>query len=135
MHSQRTTIVIAIAAILFGAATVLSGGRALFGSPEVQAGLGRTVPFVLWFNFIAGFLYVFAGAGLWLRRPWAVPLSLLVAVATIVVFAAFGLYVLNGGAFEMRTVGALAFRALFWVAAAIVARHLLQDPGNGRLRP
>ena len=133
MQYRRIVMGTAIAAILFGAATVLSGGRALFGGPEVQAVLGNTVPFVLWFNFLASFVYILAGAGLLLRRRWAVHLSLLLAVATILVFASFALHVLNGGAFEVRTVGALTLRAIFWVAVTIVSRHEMQNPGNGRL--
>jgi hypothetical protein len=39
----------------------LSGGRALFGGAD----MGAVVPFVLWFNFLAGFAYVAAGLGLW----------------------------------------------------------------------
>ena len=57
-----------------------------------------------------------------------------VAAATLLVFAAFGLYVLNGGDFEMRTVGALTLRALFWIAITIVSRQDLPGPANGRLR-
>ncbi|MHB8770528.1 MAG: hypothetical protein ACYC7J_05995 [Syntrophales bacterium] len=133
MHRRRTVILIAIAAIVFGAMTVLSGGRVLFGSPEVRAGLGNVVTFVLWFNFFAGFVYLLAGAGLWLRRRWAVAVSLGMAIGTTLIFAAFGLYVLNGAAFETRTVGALTLRALFWIAVTIVSRHDMQDPENERL--
>lgn len=133
MKRHRIVIGIAITAILFGAATVFSGGRALFGGPEVQAGFGNTVPFVLWFNFFAGFVYILVGAGLLLRRRWAVHLALLLAIATILVFAFFGLHILNGGVFETRTVGALTLRALFWTAVTIVSRHDMQNPGNGRL--
>ena len=32
---------------------------------------GHYVPFVLWFNFLAGFAYIVAGVGLWMRRRWA----------------------------------------------------------------
>ncbi|MBT8341032.1 MAG: hypothetical protein HKP58_10540 [Desulfatitalea sp.] len=113
----------AIAAIVFGALTILSGGRGLFGSAEARAALGSTVPFVLWFNFLAGFVYIIAGAGLLLQWRWAVCLSLLIAISTSLIFAAFGFHVIQGGVFEMRTVGALTLRALFWVAVAMVAMH------------
>ena len=134
MHSRRIVGGIAIAAIVFGAATVLSGGRALFGSEEVRAGLGNTVPFVLWFNFLAGFVYLIAGAGLMLRRRWAVSLSYLLAVASIFVFAAFGLHALDGGAFESRTAGALTLRALFWIAVTIVAIRAMKSTPKRRLK-
>jgi hypothetical protein len=33
----------------------------LFGSLESRADFGNAVPFVLWFNFIAGFVYIGIG--------------------------------------------------------------------------
>jgi hypothetical protein len=115
-------------AIVFGALTILSGGRALFGGPEATAAVGAAVPFVLWFNTLAGFAYVAAGLGLLARRRWAFPLSVAIAAATIVVFAAFGLHVLQGGAFEMRTVWAMTLRAAVWlVIAVLVYRAIARD--------
>ena len=58
--SSRLTKTAAIVAIVFGALTIISGGRALFGGVD----MGAVVPFVLWFNFLAGFAYVAAGLGL-----------------------------------------------------------------------
>jgi hypothetical protein len=120
----------AIAAIVFGALTVLTGGRALFGSLESRAGFGNAVPFVLWFNFLAGFVYIAAGAGLLLCRRWAVYTSLFVAVSTILVFVAFGVHVIGGGAFERRTIGALMLRSVFWIAVTIVAMRAMKRTAN-----
>ena len=111
----------AVAAIVFGGVTVLTGSRALFGSLETRADFGNTVSFVLWFNFLAGFVYIVAGVGLLLCRHWAVYTSLFVAVSTILVFVAFGVHVIGGGAFERRTIGALTIRSLFWVAVTILS--------------
>lgn len=112
---------LAIAALVFGALTIFSGGRALFGSDEARAALGNVVPFVLWFNFTAGFVYVIAGIGLLLVKPWAAPTAIFLAVATVLVSLAMAIYAVNGGAFEMRTVGALTIRSVFWIAVAFVA--------------
>ena len=91
-------------AVVFGALTVLSGGRALFGGIEARAAVGNAVPFVLWFNFVAGFVYVVAGIGLVLRRRWAFWLSLAILIVTVLIFAGFGIHILRGGAHEMRTI-------------------------------
>lgn len=115
--------VLAALAIVFGALTVLSGGRALFGGAAAQAAVGNAVGFVLWFNFLAGFFYVLTGVGLWLTQRWAARAASLLALATALVAGAFGLHVLGGGAYEMRTVGALALRLVFWVVVAIVAQR------------
>ncbi|MEN9404504.1 MAG: hypothetical protein RL091_3207 [Verrucomicrobiota bacterium] len=107
MKPNRLLKGLALAAIVFGLVTIVRGGRALFGSMEVRAAMGHTVPFVLWFNFLAGFLYVLAGAGsLWGNRR-AADLSLLLAISTLVIFVAFGVHVFGGGAYEIRTVGAM----------------------------
>lgn len=118
MNPKRILKGLALTAVVFGLLTIVSGGRALFGSTEVRAALGHTVPFVLWFNFLAGFLYVLAGTGLLRGKRWATHLSLLLAISTLVVFAAFGVHVFSGGAYETRTLGAMTLRSLFWIALA-----------------
>ncbi len=64
--------VAAAVAVIFGLLTIVSGGRALFGGVD----MGAVVPFVLWFNFVAGFAYVLTGIGLWRGAGWAPMLSL-----------------------------------------------------------
>lgn len=117
----RALRIAAIVALVFGLATILSGGRALFGDAAARAAVGEAVPFVLWFNFLAGFAYVAAAVGLYLGRGFAVALSLAIVVATVLVAGAFGLHVAQGGAFEGRTVGALILRIGVWAVIAVVA--------------
>ena len=100
-------MIAAVAAIIFGLLTVFSGGNA--------------VPFVLWFNFVAGFLYVAAGVGLFLRRKWSFWLSAAIALATTVVFAAFALVVIGGTAYETRTIFAMTLRTGIWAVIAVIA--------------
>lgn len=112
---------VALVALAFGALTVFSGGRVLFGPAAARAAAGDYVPFVLWFNFLAGFAYVAAGAGLWRWRRWAAWLALGIAAATLVVFAALGVHVALGGAFEARTVAAMTLRTVLWATIAALA--------------
>lgn len=56
---------LALIAVVFGAMTIFSGGRALFGDEQARAAVGNAIPFVLWFNFFAGFAYILTGIGLW----------------------------------------------------------------------
>ncbi len=110
----------AIVALVFGVLTILSGGRALFGGAD----MGAVVPYVLWFNFIAGFAYVAAGVGLWRGLVWAPALSVVIAAATGAVMLAFLWRVWQGGAYEARTMGAMILRLAVWVAIAVIAsRH------------
>ncbi len=133
-NRPRWALLAAAVAVAFGVVTVVVGGRTLFGEPSARAAAGNIVPFVLWFNFIAGFAYVIAGAGLLAWRRWAARLSSAIAATTVMVFAAFGLHVLTGGAFEMRTVGAMAVRSLVWVAIAAAACRALGCTPRGQAR-
>ncbi|MHB1092848.1 hypothetical protein [Thiobacillus sp.] len=113
--------VLSLLAIGFGLLTIKEGGTILFGDEAARAAAGHYVPFVLWFNFLAGFVYVVAGAGLWLRQRWAVWLAAAIALATAITFAAFGVHVASGGAYELRTVIAMSMRTLVWVVIAAIA--------------
>ncbi|HSH26658.1 MAG TPA: hypothetical protein VK972_02635 [Wenzhouxiangella sp.] len=112
---------ISLLAIGFGLLTLKEGGSVLFVDGPARAAAGDYVPFVLWFNFLAGFAYLVAGIGLWLHRRWALWLALAIVAATALVFAAFGLHVAFGGAFEPRTVIAMSLRTGVWAAIAMIA--------------
>lgn len=114
---------VSLVAVGFGLLTIKEGGTVLFGGEAARAAVGNYVPFVLWFNFLAGFAYVIAGAGLWALQRWAFWLALAIAIGTLVVFAAFGVYVLEGGAYEMRTMVAMTLRTVVWAIITAVAYH------------
>ena len=104
-------------AIVFGLVTIKSGGQVLFGGSLYEKAAGNYVLFVVWFNFLAGFIYLVAGVGIWMRLHWAVWLSLLIAIASIIVFSILGLHILNGGGYETRTVAAMSLRSIvcIWI--------------------
>lgn len=109
-----------VVAVAFGLLTIMEGGTVLFGGEAARLAAGNYVPFVLWFNFLAGFVYVVAGAGLWAHKRWAMWLALFVVLGTVAVFAAFGIHILLGGAFEMRTMAAMSLRTAVW---AVIFRY------------
>ena len=84
-------------AVAFGLLTIKSGGSVLFVDGIAREEAGNYVPFVLWFNFLAGFAYLLAAAGLFMRKNWAAWISIFIAVSTIVVFVLLGLHILNDG--------------------------------------
>lgn len=127
--SQRNISIWAFSllAFVFGLLTLKSGGSVLFIDGEARQAAGHYVPFVLWFNFIAGFIYLVTAIALWLMRPWSAWLSLFLAASTLVIFAALGLYILNGGEYETRTVAAMTLRSGIWIAiAAFTWRRFLR---------
>ena len=112
---------ISVVAIGFGLLTIKEGGTVLFGDETARVAAGNYVPFVVWFNFVAGFFYVMAGVGLWLQQRWAVWLAAAIAFATAITFAALGLHIYSSAAFEQRTVIAMSLRLLVWVAILLFA--------------
>ena len=116
---------ISLVAIGFGLLTIREGGAVLFHDGPARAAAGNYVPFVLWFNFLAGFAYVVAGVGLWMRRRWAVGLAAAIAATTALTFAAFGAHIAFAGAWEQRTLIAMSLRTMVWAGIALAAWRLL----------
>lgn len=112
---------VSLFAAAFGLMTIKEGGAVLLGNEVALAAAGNYVPFVLWFNFVAGFAYVAAGVGLWMQTRWAALLAIALAVATTLILVAFGVHVYSGGAYENRTVIALSMRTLIWLAISAFA--------------
>lgn len=113
--------------MLFGLMTLREGGAVLFIDGAARAAAGNYVPFVLWFNFLAGFAYVVAGVGLWLQQAWAARLALGIALATLLVFGALGAHIAAGGAYETRTLVAMTLRSTVWIVLGGVAWRLLRS--------
>ena len=114
---------IAIFALIFGTVTLFSSSSVLFGPEIARTSAGAYVPFVVWFNFAAGFLYIAAAIGIWLAKPWTIILAALIAFATAVTALLFARYANAGGNFEMRTVGALVIRTGFWGIVAFLLKN------------
>lgn len=112
--------VLALIAVVFGAMTIFSGGRALFGDEQARAAVGNAVPFVLWFNFLAGFAYVATGIGLWKTFHWAKGASMAIAISTGVIGIAFMVVVIQGSVYELRTAVAMVLRLSFWTVTALL---------------
>lgn len=112
---------------VFGLVTLAAAGNVLFGPAAVQNLAGDIVPFVVWFNFCAGFAYLAAAIGLWTARPWGHRLAKVIAVATLVAGLGFALVALAGEPVEPRTGAALALRTAVW---ALLARLSVPRKGS-----
>lgn len=117
-------LLLASAAFIFGTLTLIASGSVIWGPTPIQKAAGQIIPFVVWFNFSAGFLYLTAALGFVKQQAWAVVLSLAIACLTLFVFGLFSLAVVSGQPYEMRTIWALLFRTGFWFGLYFVSRHL-----------
>lgn len=119
-RQPRWILAMAVFAGFFGLMTVVSGGSVLLSVGSARIDAGDYVPFVLWFNFLAGFAYVVVAVAIFTARPWAVTGAGAIAGASLLVLVAFLLHVLAGGPFETRTLGAMILRVGVWLGIAWV---------------
>ncbi|MBT4763169.1 MAG: hypothetical protein HOO06_15860 [Bdellovibrionaceae bacterium] len=127
---NKLHIFLALISAIFGILTIKTGALFLF-TPEGQIAAGDYVPFVLWFNFIAGFFYFITGIGIYFKKTWTYKAAITLAILTSIVFAAFGFHVALGGLYEVRTVGAIIFRTLFWVFISFgLGKVVFKKPQN-----
>ncbi|RLA65511.1 MAG: hypothetical protein DRQ88_09210 [Epsilonproteobacteria bacterium] len=124
-NNMLITTILSILAIGFGILTIKSGGFALFGGEAGKQFAGNYVPFVLWFNFCAGFFYIITGIGIFLKKNWSVYFAMTLALSTVLVFVAFGITIFFNNPYEMRTVGAMTFRTIFWIVLSIFSRNII----------
>ncbi len=118
----RWAIAVSVFVGIFGVLTLKSGGEVLFIDGAGREAAGNYLPFVVWFNFLAGFAYIAGAIGLAFWRPWTAQLALTIAVLTVLVFLAFGVHILVGGPYEVRTVAAMTLRSLIWLGVAFSLR-------------
>ena len=114
--------ILAAVALVFGAATIKAGGDVLFFNEQARSAAGNYVPFVLWANFIGGFLYVIAGLLIFLNSTQALRFSAFIAAMTVAVLVALLIHIAVGGAYEARTLAAMVFRSVIWVAIVLILR-------------
>ena len=129
LNSSRPIVLwgLALVAIIFGALTIKSAYLVLFTTGTFHQEAGNYLPAIVWFNGIAGIFYLIAGLGLWKQRRWSLWLAATIALATLIVFALFGLHVNDGGLYEQRTVGAMTVRSGVWVIIALAAWFKLKN--------
>lgn len=120
---QTKTLVICLA--LFGAITIFAGGSVLLDLFDMRKREGNYVPFVVWTNFICGFIYLVAAYGIYKMQRWAAYLLFLAAAILLLVFVEFIIHIQRGGLYEVKTVYAMSFRISATLMLAILTYLLL----------
>lgn len=113
----------------FGLLTLVASSAVLFNVGGAREAAGAIVLLVLWMNFGAAFLYIIAAFGLFRLQPWAPFPVLLAALLLFVAAIGFLVHVQQGGPYEARTIGALAFRIAVTVLLYLAARYFVR-PSN-----
>ncbi len=114
----------AFVSLILGLATVFAGGSVIFDLFGMRERQGNYVLFVVWANFICGFLYIISSFGFFKFKKWTVRVLGLAVVILLVTFSGLVIWILKGNIYETKTVAAMSFRtvitlALWWVAKSI----------------
>ncbi len=120
---------VAFIAFAFGGLTIFSGGSVLFLDGQARADAGAFVPFILWFNFIAGFFYIAASMGIFTWQKWGLTLSRIIFATTVVALVALVVHIASGGNYEMRTLVAMVLRSTVWLAISFAVAKAWKKSG------
>jgi hypothetical protein len=112
---QKLHTVMGVLAVVFGLLTLKEGSSAIWARQSA----GDIVYFVLYFNFSAGFLYLFTGADLLMKKPWVIRPATLLAVSSFIVLGLLGIHIALDQPYATRTLVAMTFRTVFWAAFAL----------------
>ena len=106
---MKKTILLIIL-ILFGTVTVFMSSSVLFDWFGIRAKEGNYVPGIVWANFVCGILYLVAAYGIIRQQIWArFPLTIALIILILAYIGLF-IHINNGGLYETKTIGAMAFR-------------------------
>lgn len=105
----------AIILMLFGLLTIFMGGSVIFDLFGIRAREGNYILFVVWANFICGFLYVIAAAGFYKSRPWTIKPLTLALIILLFTFIGIYIYIQSGKPYENKTLFAMTFRTILTV--------------------
>ncbi len=94
----------------FGLLTLFLSGSLLLDLFEIRAKEGNYVLLVVWVNFIASFLYIFAAYGFFKQKRWTTPILWISLVVLILGGIGLAIHINSGGIYEKKTPKAMIFR-------------------------
>lgn len=124
----------ALVLLIFGFLTVFAGGSVILDLFGMRAKEGNYVLFVVWANFISGFLYLVASFGFFKGKDWT---SAVLSTATWILIAAFAgllIHIQTGGLFENKTIGVMIFRIAITIGLLAVARKMNKQISQFKVR-
>jgi hypothetical protein len=118
--------IIAIVLLAFAAVTVFMSSSVIFDWFGIREKEGDYVPFIVWTNFIAGFLYLISAYGLFKAQNWAFWIMLGTILFLMIALIVLALYINYGGVFEIKNVGAMMIRIGFTIALTVIVYFSLK---------
>lgn len=119
-------IVLCLFLLLLGFASVFMTTSIVFDLFGIRAMEGNYVLFIVYANMICGFLYLYSAYAIWNMQKsavWALGIAVLILIFS---FIWFGLYIREGGVYEMQTVKGMSFRTIITLIMLIVTSFLMK---------
>ncbi len=105
---KKTILVIVL--ILFGAVTLFMSSSIIFDWFSIREKEGNYVAGIVWANLVCAILYLVAAYGIFKNQTWSrFPLTISLLILILAYIGLF-IHINNGGLYETKTVGAMAFR-------------------------
>ena len=105
---KKTILVIVL--ILFGAVTLFMSSSIIFDWFNIREKEGNYVAGIVWANLVCAILYLVAAYGIFKNQTWSrFPLTISLLILILAYIGLF-IHINNGGLYETKTVGAMAFR-------------------------
>lgn len=111
--------------LLFAALTIFMGGSVIFDLFGIREREGNYVLFVVWANWICGFLYVLAAYGFIKSKKWTAILLGGISIFLMLTFCKFYIYIQEGGIYEIKTIYAMTFRTGISLVLCLIAYRFI----------
>jgi len=105
---KKTILIIFL--VLFGGITLFMSSSVLFDWFGIRAKEGNFVPGIVWANLVCGILYIVGAYGILKNKTWAKFPLMISLIILILAYIGLFIHINNGGLYETKTIGAMAFR-------------------------
>jgi hypothetical membrane protein len=123
-------LILAVIAAIYGIMTIRSSVMVLFINGQFRENAGNYLPLIVWFFFFSGIASVISAIGFYLQKPWSLWLASSIIIASIILFAILGVFIINGASYEMRTVIAMPIRTAIWTILTFFAYKQISKPSS-----
>lgn len=113
--------------IFIGGISVFMTTSIIFDWFDIRIKEGNFVWFIVFANFICGFIYLFASIMNWKNPKYSIMSLGMASVILIIAFIFLKIYINDGGIYEPKTVTAMLFRITFTIIMTVISCVVLKN--------
>ncbi|KIA87895.1 hypothetical protein [Kaistella jeonii] len=96
--------------LLLGLVTLFMSSSVIFDWFRIREKEGNYVPGIVWANLVCAILYLIAAYGILKNQTWAKMPLIISLIILVLAYIGLFIHINNGGLYETKTIGAMAFR-------------------------